>query len=54
MGEGKGHPFQYSGLENSMDCISLWTEEPGGYSPWGHKELDVPEQLSTAQQPLSD
>ena len=19
-GEGKGHPFQYSGLENSMDC----------------------------------
>ena len=22
-GEGKGHPFQYSGLENSMDCIVL-------------------------------
>ena len=20
-GEGKGHPLQYSGLENSMDCI---------------------------------
>ena len=20
-GEGKGNPFQYSGLENSMDCI---------------------------------
>ena len=20
-GEGKGHPFQYSGLENAMDCI---------------------------------
>ena len=20
-GEGKGHPFQYSGVENSMDCI---------------------------------
>ena len=20
-GEGKGHPFQYSDLENSMDCI---------------------------------
>ena len=19
-GEGKGHPFQYSGLENSIDC----------------------------------
>ena len=21
LGEGKGYPFQYSGLENSMDCI---------------------------------
>ena len=20
-----------------------WTEEPGGYSPWGHKELDATE-----------
>ena len=20
-----------------------WTEEPGGYSPWGHKELDTAE-----------
>ena len=20
-GEGKGHPLQYSGVENSMDCI---------------------------------
>ena len=20
---------------------SLWTEEPGGDSPWGHKELDT-------------
>ena len=20
-GDGKGHPLQYSGLENSMDCI---------------------------------
>ena len=22
-----------------------WTEEPGGYSPWGHKESDMTEQL---------
>ena len=22
-GEGKGYPLQYSGLENSMDCITL-------------------------------
>ena len=28
-GEGKGYPLQYSGLENSMDCI---------VSPWGHNE----------------
>ena len=27
-GEGKGHPLQYSGLENPMD------------SPWGRKESD--------------
>ena len=20
-----------------------WTEEPGSYSPWGHKELDMTE-----------
>ena len=36
-GEGKGYPLQYSGLENSMDCI---------YSPWGHKESDMTERLS--------
>ena len=35
-GEGNGYPLQYSGLENSMDCVSLW----------GHKELDTTEQLS--------
>ena len=23
-GEGKGHPLQYSGLENAMDCIVHW------------------------------
>ena len=23
-----------------------WTEEPGGYSPWGHKELDKTERLT--------
>ena len=32
--KGKGYPFQYSGLEKSMD---------GMYSPWGHKELDTTE-----------
>ena len=34
--EGKGYPLQYSGLENSMDCIV----------PWGHKESDITERLS--------
>ena len=24
-----------------------WAEEPGGYSPWGHKESDTTDQLST-------
>ena len=35
-GEGNGYPLQYSGLENSMDCM---------YSPWALKELDTTEQL---------
>ena len=35
-GEGKGYPFQYSGLENSMD----------GNSPRGHNELETTERLS--------
>ena len=30
-GKGKGYPLQYSGLENSMDCIVHW----------GHKESDT-------------
>ena len=35
-GEGKGYPLQYSGLENSMNCKSLW----------GRKESDTTERLS--------
>ena len=27
-GEGKGYPLQYSGLENSMDCV--WSMGPQG------------------------
>ena len=38
-GEGNGNPLQYSCLENSMDR-GAWR----GYSPWGHKELDMTEQ----------
>ena len=37
-GKGNAKPIQYSCLKNSMDR-----------GPWGHKELDTTEQLSTAQ-----
>ena len=36
-GEGNGNPLQYSCLESSMDIGT------GGYSLWGHKELDMTE-----------
>ena len=42
-GEGHGNPFQYSCLENAHGQRSLV-----GYSPWGRKELDTTERLSTA------
>ena len=39
-GGGNGNPLQYS-------CLNIpWTEEPGGYSPWGHKEQDMTQQLN--------
>ena len=43
-GEGHGNPLQYSCLENPHGQRS-----PAGYSPWGCKESDMTEQLSTAQ-----
>ena len=36
-GEGKGYPLQYSGLENSMDCM---------YRPWDLKGSDTTDRLS--------
>ena len=41
-GGGHGNPLQYSCLENPHGQKSLV-----GYSPWGHKELDTTEQIST-------
>ena len=38
--EGNGYPLQYSGLENSMDCIVHG----------GHKKLDATEQSSLSLQ----
>ena len=43
-GGGQGKPFQYFCLEKPHGQRSL-----AGYTPWGHKELDATEQLSTAQ-----
>ena len=44
---GHGSLLQYSNLENPHGQWNL-----GGYSSWGHQELDVTKRLSTAQWPL--
>ena len=41
-GEGSGNPLQYSCLRNFMDRGAMC-------SPWGCKELDMPEQLTLSQ-----
>ena len=46
-GGGHGNPLQYSCLENPHGQQSL-----EGYSPWGHKELDMTEGLTTAHSNL--
>ena len=43
-GRGHGNPLQYSCLENTHGQKSQV-----GCSPWGLKELDMTEQLSSAQ-----
>ena len=43
-GGGHGNPLQYSCLENPHGQRSLV-----GFSPWGRKDLDTTERLSTAQ-----
>ena len=39
-------PDLISGLANTLAWRIPWTEEPGGYSPWGHKESDRTEQVT--------
>ena len=39
-GEGNGTPHS-----STLACKIPWTEEPGRRSLWGHKELDMTEQL---------
>ena len=41
-GVGNGNPLQYSCLENSMDRGAWW-------APWGHRELDITEQIHLPQ-----
>ena len=48
-GGGHGNPFQYSCLENPHGQRSLM-----GYSPWGRKESDTTERLSTAHSPWNE
>ena len=43
-GGGHGNLLQYSCLENPHGQRSLV-----GYSPWGHRDLDMAKRLSTAQ-----
>ena len=43
---GHGNPLQYSCLETPHGQRSL-----AGYSPWGHKELDITERPSAARNP---
>ena len=45
---GHGNPLQYSCLENPHGQRSL-----AGYRPWGLKESDMTERLSTAQEGLN-
>ena len=42
---GQDEPLE-EGLATHCSILAWeipWTEEPGGYSPWGHKELDTTE-----------
>ena len=42
LGEGNGNPLQYSCLENPTHKGS-WGWWGVGYSPWGHREVDMTE-----------
>ena len=42
-GEGNGNPLPY------LAWKIPWMEEPGGYSPWGRKELHMTERLTHSQ-----
>ena len=51
LGEGKGHPLQYYGLENSIDCLGasptpqLWHPR-SGHTVWSPVSSEAPTMLS--------
>ena len=48
-GEGRGYPLQYSGLENSVDCIVHGVEKsPTRLSDFHFQELSVDPHVPTA------
>ena len=47
-GGGHGNPLQYSCLENPCGQRTLV-----GYSPWGHKESDMTDDLSKAHNAIA-
>ena len=44
LGVGNGNPFQYSCLK-ILACLSYGQGSLVGWSPWGHKKLDMTERL---------
>ena len=52
---GREDPLE-KGMATSLEHFAwriTWTEEPPGYSPWGHKESDTTEQLIQTKHGIS-
>ena len=46
---GKDPPEKEMAIHSSLPVWKIpWTEEPGGHSPWGCKDLDTTERLRTS------
>ena len=48
---GREGPLEEATAAHSSVLVwrTPWTEEPGGYSPWGHRELGLTERLTLSQ-----
>ena len=56
-GEGKGYPLQYSGLENSMDCIvhgvaKSWTQRPMPPHPGPNEFFEIAWNSNSSNRPF--